>query len=87
MSQNISQNIGGVSSSHTIGPDKLYEVFGRLSSADILAHVGSISAPNDDLALARARFICGRRYQELCLAPTRSFIRAAGADAVIVKEF
>jgi len=84
-------------SAHPIGPDKMYEVFGRLNSADILEHVGSILAPNDDLALVRARFICGRRYQELCLAPTLSFIRAAAVDTaavetaavetVVVKEF
>ena len=31
---------------------KFYEVFARKDSSDVLAHVGSIEAPNDDLALA-----------------------------------
>lgn len=77
-----------LTSACSTGSDILYEVFGRLSSEDVLAHVGSIHAPNDDLALVRARFLCGQRYKELCLAPTGSFIRAAATgDAVTVKEF
>lgn len=70
-----------------LGPDLLYEVFGRLGTEDVLAHVGSIQAPNADLALVRARVLCGHRYRELCLAPTQSFIRATPGDDVIVKEF
>jgi len=77
-----------LTSAYPTGTDILYEVFGRLDSDDVLAHVGSIRAPNEDLALVRARFLCGQRYQELCLAPTSSFIRAAAAgDSVTVKEF
>lgn len=68
--------------------ETLYEVFGRLSSDDILAHVGSIRAPNLDLAQVRARALCGVRYQELCLAPANAFIRVGRrGDAVLVKEF
>lgn len=76
-----------LSTAHPISEDQLYEVFGRLSSDDVLAHVGSIQAPNRDLAVARARFLCGQRYRELCLAQTNAFIRATTGDSVTVKEF
>lgn len=67
---------------------ELYEVFGRLTSNDVLAHVGSIRAPNDDLAMVRARYLCGQRYRELCLAPARAFLQATvRRDGVAVKEF
>ena len=68
--------------------ETLYEVFGRLNSDDILAHVGSIRAPNLDLAQVRARALCGLRYQELCLAPAVAFVSVGRrTDAVLVKEF
>lgn len=68
--------------------ETLYEVFGREDAGQILAHVGSIRAPNDELAQVRAHYLCGRHYAELCLAPTESFIRVGQAgDSVIVKEF
>lgn len=72
---------------HPTSEAHLYEVFGRLDAGDVLAHVGSIQAPNPDLALVHARFLCGQRYRELCLAPTSAFIRATSGDSVAVKEF
>lgn len=48
-----------------------YEVFARLDSRDPLTHIGSIEAPNLDLAKARAWFVyTEQRWQELCIVPT-----------------
>lgn len=52
-----------------------YEVFARKTSEDPLTHVGSIEAPNEDLAEARAWMIYDEHdWRELCLAPATAFI-------------
>ncbi len=72
----------------TTKPDILYEVFGRLTTNDVLAHVGSLRAPNPDLAEVLARSICGAHYTELCIAPAHCFSHIGKAsDHVLVKEF
>jgi 1,2-phenylacetyl-CoA epoxidase PaaB subunit len=52
-----------------------YEVFARISSEDALAHIGSIEAPNDDLAQVRAWYVYDQhRWKEMCVVPTDAFL-------------
>ncbi len=54
---------------------KYYEVFARRTSADALAHVGSVEAPNDDLAQIRAWYIYDQhRWKEMCVVPLEAII-------------
>lgn len=54
---------------------RYYEVFARKSSDEALAHVGSVEAPNDDLAQVRAWYIYDQhRWKEMCLVPTDAVI-------------
>ena len=52
-----------------------YEVFARRNSQEPLTHIGSIEAPNDELAEARAWFVYDHEHwQEMCLVPTAAII-------------
>lgn len=66
--------------------DTLYEVFGRLKADDLLCHLGSLHAPNTELAHARAMLIYAEKdWAELCLAPASAFtnlIAHAGDEAI-----
>lgn len=54
---------------------RYYEVFARKSSDDELAHVGSVEAPNDDLAEVRAWYIYDQHnWREMCVVPTEAII-------------
>jgi len=56
-------------------PPKYYEVFARKTSADPLTHVGSVEAPNDDLAQARAWYIYDQHaWTEMCVVPLDAVI-------------
>lgn len=56
-------------------PPRYYEVFARKTSADPLAHVGSVEAPNDDLAQVRAWYVYDQhRWQEMCVVPLDAVI-------------
>lgn len=56
---------------------KYYEVFARETSATPMTHVGSVEAPNDDLAQARAWYIYDQHeWIEMCLVPLDSMISA-----------
>lgn len=53
---------------------QMFEVFGRDQVERPLSHVGSIVAPNQELAVARARMLYSERpWVELCVAPASSF--------------
>ena len=57
------------------GTNMTFEVFGRDQLERPLSHIGSIQAPNQDLAVARARFMYSeRQWVELCVAPSESFV-------------
>lgn len=57
------------------GSNMTFEVFGRDQLERPLSHIGSIQAPNQDLAVARARFMYSeRQWVELCVAPSESFV-------------
>jgi 1,2-phenylacetyl-CoA epoxidase PaaB subunit len=54
---------------------KYYEVFARKSSDDVLAHVGSVEAPNDELAQMRAWYIYDQHaWKEMCVVPLDAII-------------
>lgn len=56
-------------------PESFYEVFARRNSADALQHVGSVKAPNADVAIARAWYVYDEhRWLEMCLVPLASVI-------------
>jgi len=55
--------------------DQQFEVFGRDQVERPLSHIGSIVAPNQELAVARARILYSeRQWAELCVAPAESFM-------------
>lgn len=48
-----------------------YEVFTRRNSKEPLTHIGSIDAPNDELAEARAWFVYDQEaWLEMCIVRT-----------------
>ena len=54
---------------------RYYEVFARKNSEDALSHVGSVEAPNDDLAQVRAWYIYDQhKWKEMCVVPTEAII-------------
>jgi 1,2-phenylacetyl-CoA epoxidase PaaB subunit len=61
--------------------DRMFEVFGRDQQERPLAHVGSIVAPNQELAVARARMLYSERpWVELVVAPADSFMGCLKPD-------
>ena len=51
---------------------KYYEVFARKDSHSDLSHVGSVEAPNDQLAQVRAWYIYDQHnWREMCVIPPR----------------
>lgn len=60
-----------------LGGDKpgFYEIFARRDSGEALTHIGSIEAPNDELAEARAWFVYDHElWKEMCVVPTSAII-------------
>jgi len=52
-----------------------YEVFARRDSRTPLTHIGSVEAPNLELAKARAWFVyTERKWLEFCIVPTSAVI-------------
>ena len=52
-----------------------YEVFARVDSNDPLTHVGSVEAPNDELAQVRAWYVYDQHsWKEMCVVPTAAII-------------
>jgi hypothetical protein len=63
------------------GSSTKYEVFGRWEADGALAHIGSLEAPNIELARARSVMIYSERtWIELCLAPTAAFEKLIGHE-------
>ncbi|MBN9430741.1 MAG: phenylacetic acid degradation b [Burkholderiales bacterium] len=54
---------------------RYYEVFARRTSEDPLTHVGSVEAPNDDLAQVRAWYVFDQHeWKEMCVVPLDAVI-------------
>jgi 1,2-phenylacetyl-CoA epoxidase PaaB subunit len=52
-----------------------YECFARRDSSMPLTHIGSVEAPNLDLAKARAWFVyTEHKWQEFCIVPTSAVV-------------
>ena len=61
--------------------DQMFEVFGRDQVERPLSHIGSIVAPNQELAVARARMLYSERvWVELCVAPANVFMGCLAPD-------
>jgi len=61
--------------------DAMFEVFGRDQVERPLSHIGSIVAPNQELAVARARMLYSERpWVELCVAPADVFMGCLKPD-------
>lgn len=55
--------------------EEFYEVFARRDSAAALEHVGSVKAPNVDVATARAWYVYDEhRWIEMCLVPLAAIV-------------
>ena len=60
---------------------RYYEVFARKDSSDSLSHVGSVEAPNDDLAQIRAWYIYDQHpWKEMCIVPLEAIITVTEHD-------
>lgn len=56
-------------------PETFFEVFARKDSTDALQHVGSVKAPNADVAIARAWCVYDEHaWLEMCLVPLAAVI-------------
>lgn len=56
-------------------PESFYEVFARKNSEDALQHVGSVKAPNPEVAITRAWYVYDEhRWLEMCLVPLAAVI-------------
>jgi 1,2-phenylacetyl-CoA epoxidase PaaB subunit len=61
--------------------EQQFEVFGRDNTERPLSHIGSIQAPNQKLAVARAKFLYSeRQWVELCVASSDAFVGCLAAD-------
>ena len=54
---------------------RYYEVFGRKDSHDALTHLGSVEAPNAELAQVRAWYVYDQHaWREMCVVPTDAIV-------------
>jgi 1,2-phenylacetyl-CoA epoxidase PaaB subunit len=60
----------------TLDEGEDYEVFARLRVTEPMQHVGSVKAPNRDLATSRAHFLFRphRKWLEMCIVPESAII-------------
>lgn len=60
-----------------LGGDKpeFYEIFARQNSSEPLTHIGSVEAPNAELAEARAWFVYDQHtWREMCMVPLSAIV-------------
>jgi 1,2-phenylacetyl-CoA epoxidase PaaB subunit len=56
-----------------------FEVFARRGPADSLTHVGTVRAPNEELAIVRARVTYDERaWTEMCICRRDTVVRIDG---------
>ncbi|ELK55428.1 MULTISPECIES: Htur_1727 family rSAM-partnered candidate RiPP [Haloferax] len=63
-----------------IDGSRQWEVFYRDVPTEPMRHVGSVSAPSEDLATEQARTLFGGGDADLWLAPADEFLRLGGND-------
>ena len=55
--------------------EEFYEVFARRDSGEALQHVGSVKAPNVDIASTRAWYVYDQHsWREMCIVPLSSIV-------------
>jgi 1,2-phenylacetyl-CoA epoxidase PaaB subunit len=65
---------------------RYYEVFARKDSGDPLTHIGSVEAPNAELAQVRAWYVYDQhRWLEMCVVPTAAIVPVGPAGNGTVK--
>lgn len=65
---------------------KVYEVFSRHRSTDPLIHIGSVNAPNDELAKVYAWKIYDEEtWVEMCVAPREALMPVNRTDSPPIK--
>lgn len=75
-----------VSPGHASRSPTYYEVFARQNSAEALTHIGSVEAPNDDLAEIRAWYVYDQhQWLEMCVVPSSSMIEVRPAPNSIIR--
>ncbi|MFK7732958.1 MAG: hypothetical protein AB8B48_15160 [Pseudomonadales bacterium] len=61
-----------------------YEVFAREKMDDALIHIGCLSAPNNESAIAQARLVYSEKpWVEMCIAPRNSIDRIISANDIV----
>ncbi|MQA82401.1 MAG: phenylacetic acid degradation b [Streptosporangiales bacterium] len=72
-------------SKHEIFAEEIrFEVFGRRDHNTALTHIGSVSAPNEAIAMSRARWVFSRpALIEMCIAPHSGFVTLTEADSKV----
>jgi 1,2-phenylacetyl-CoA epoxidase PaaB subunit len=55
--------------------EEFFEVFARRDSSDALQHIGSVKAPNADIAVTRAWYVYDQHdWSEMCIVPLAAVI-------------
>ncbi len=64
-----------------------YEVFARIKRGDLLAHIGTVEAPTDELAKVYAAYTYDEEdWFEMKVVPRKSFVSVIEADGIFAKE-
>jgi 1,2-phenylacetyl-CoA epoxidase PaaB subunit len=64
-----------------------YEVFGRIGRGDLLAHIGTVEAPTDELAQVYAAYTYDEEdWFELFVVPRKSMVKVIGREGLFAKE-
>lgn len=64
-----------------------YEVFGRIKRGDLLAHIGTVEAPSDELAKVYAAYTYDEEdWFELIAVPRSSMIKIIEREGLFAKE-
>lgn len=62
-------------------PEEFFEVFARRDSTDTLQHVGSVKAPNAEIAVTRAWCVYDQhRWSEMCIVPLAAIVPITERD-------
>jgi 1,2-phenylacetyl-CoA epoxidase PaaB subunit len=66
--------------------ERYYEVFARKDSEDPLTHLGSVEAPNAELAQVRAWYVYDQhKWLEMCVVPTTAIVPLGSVGHTTIK--
>lgn len=64
--------------------EEFFEVFARRDSRDSLQHIGSVKAPNADVAVTRAWYVYDQHtWSEMCIVPLAAMIPITEVDCKV----